>query len=178
MSRGCRVCCSYVEPPNRGYCSVRCRLLSKVDRTPGLGPNGDCWEWTGGGSRGYGQIRIEQKMRYAHQVSYEIFIGRLPKRSAHHDVCVCHTCDNTRCVNPDHLFIGSQTENVQDMIGKERQAKGEMKPAAKLTCASVEQIRTSYKSGGVTQTDLASQFGVHPSQISRIINHKAWEGSA
>lgn len=88
------------------------RLLSRIvvdDVT-------DCWEFTGGKNNiGYGMIRDDKKMRTAHRVSYEEHIGKIP-----HGMCVCHTCDNPICCNPNHLWIGTMKQNMQDMLSKGR----------------------------------------------------------
>lgn len=76
----------------------------------------DCWNFTGGKNNiGYGMIRDGKKMRTAHRVSYEEHIGKIPAR-----MCVCHTCDNTLCCNPNHLWIGTLKDNSQDMMRKGR----------------------------------------------------------
>lgn len=83
----------------------------KVDKR---GEN-ECWCWTGGTqSRGYGSFSVNGKTYNAHRVSYVIHTGRIPKHN------VLHTCDTRRCVNPNHLWDGTQLENVRDMIEKGR----------------------------------------------------------
>lgn len=76
-----------------------------------------CWEWIGGKNNlGYGMFRDGNKMRTAHRVGYEIFNNtKIPK-----NICVCHTCDNPKCVNPKHLWLGTIKENITDMIDKGR----------------------------------------------------------
>lgn len=76
----------------------------------------DCWEWTAGvNNLGYGMIRDEKRMRLAHRVSYEEHVGKIPP-----GMCVCHTCDNPSCINPQHLWLGTRKQNTQDMIDKQR----------------------------------------------------------
>lgn len=96
-----------------GSCTpIKDRLLRKVK----VNTETDCWEWQGGKNNvGYGMIRDEHGMRTTHRVSYELHKGNIPK-----GMCVCHTCDNPKCVNPDHLWVGTKKDNSQDMIRKGR----------------------------------------------------------
>lgn len=88
------------------------RFLSKVRKTKG------CWFWLGSTRNkkgGYGCLKINGKVFDAHRIAYSIFIGSIPKEK-----CVCHSCDNRKCVNPEHLWIGTKNDNNQDMISKGR----------------------------------------------------------
>jgi hypothetical protein len=90
------------------------RFMSKIEFIP----EHSCWEWLGAKSqsgKGYGILRIGGKNTGAHRISYQIFKGPIPK-----DLFVLHTCDNRGCVNPMHLFLGSLSDNVQDMYRKGR----------------------------------------------------------
>lgn len=95
---------------------------SKVDKTPGFGPNGDCWEWQGATVRGYGNLgwTVDGKTQtyLAHRVSYFIVTGKQPG-----DV-MCHECGNPTCVRPDHLCSGRQADDVMDRNAKGRTASG------------------------------------------------------
>ncbi len=103
--------------------------LSKVD------PVTKCWNWNGASTvQGYGQTVYEGKSILAHRLSWIIHFGEIPKGEGFHGTCVLHKCDNPSCVNPDHLFLGSNQDNMDDMKRKGRQAwkKGEPRSNAKL----------------------------------------------
>jgi hypothetical protein len=79
-----------------------------------------CWIWTGSRAGGYGTLRVDGKVQKTHRLSYAEFIGQIPD-----GLCVCHHCDNPPCFNPDHLFLGTHNDNMQDMKRKGRSATGE-----------------------------------------------------
>ena len=146
------------------------RFWDKVEKTDG------CWLWTGccdGG--GYGQIWDLERMRKAHRVSWKIYNGLIEN-----GLFVLHKCDVQRCVNPDHLFLGTQQDNVTDMIGKGRQnytgngLAGENHPLSKLTHEKACSIREMYSTGYYYQRDLGKLFGVAQSQIANIIHNRTW----
>jgi hypothetical protein len=94
---------------------IKEKLLSRIVVT------NDCWEWQGamGGSNDqYGVLRVNNQQWYAHRLSYALFKRKSPK-----GLHVCHSCDNPKCVNPDHLFLGTQKDNIQDCIKKGRRTR-------------------------------------------------------
>lgn len=146
------------------------RFWSKVDRR---GPD-ECWEWTG--SRwpgGYGQLHLSKprRLRSAHIISYEIHFGPTG------DLLVCHRCDNPPCVNPSHLWLGTNDENMADMVAKGRAAghdqRGSVNANAILSDEDVLEIRRLISLGHYN-TVIAVPFGVHHSMISKIRRGKAW----
>lgn len=134
----------------------------KVDSETG------CWLWQGCLNRGYGQMRVCGKLMASHRVSYILFRGSIPKRK-----CVLHSCDVPRCVNPGHLWIGTQLDNISDCVSKNRTPHGEKHFKAKLSEDDVRFIRSSYPN--ITGVKLAIMFGVCSSTISEIISRKYWK---
>lgn len=157
------------------------RFWSKVDKTPGLGPHGQCWEWRAGlGShkkgRDYGQFWApSQRMVQAHRFAYEIEHGPIPEGLA-----VLHHCDNPRCVNPHGcLFLGTLRDNTHDMMrkGRHRSAPpcGERARNHKLTTANVLDIRARYEAGTASQLGMAREFGVSGGTINAITARRNWK---
>lgn len=128
-----------------------------------------CWEWTGTRiPRGYGAIHFDGKSRLAHRMAWLVRHGVLPE-----GLHVCHSCDNRGCVNPDHLFLGTPTDNMQDMLskGRGRKARGEQVPQHKLTVEDVRAIKTHE---GRTK-DLVEIYSVSRTTIQRIRASKTWK---
>ncbi len=138
------------------------RFLSKVKKTDG------CWKWQGCKSGKYGQLWNKGRMIGAHVASYMIFIGDTK------DLFVCHICDNPMCVNPKHLFLGTQKENMQDASRKRRMRPGSLNNLTKLTEDTVLSIRSEYVFRKVTQASLAKKYGISRTHVNNLINRRFW----
>ena len=149
----------------------RARFWAKVKR----GADNECWEWTAARFKsGYGAIQFGgrggRKFR-AHRVSFALANnGELPD-----GLNICHACDNPPCVNPAHLYAGTQADNMSDMKTKGRLVNptGERHGESKLTAADVIAIRAASANGEIQRT-IATRFGVTRSQVSNIVNRKSW----
>lgn len=134
----------------------------------------DCWPWFASvRSDGYGAIGHKDRVLSAHRVAWSLTYGLIPE-----GMCVCHHCDNKTCCNPKHLFLGTAADNAADRAGKGRNAdkRGERNGRSKLTAKQVLEIRRCYSAGGVTQRELADEFGIAAqSQISNIVHRHRWK---
>ena len=130
-----------------------------------------CWLWLGYKlSSGYGTFRLESPRRkiLAHRWMWQIFHGPIPE-----GLNVCHHCDKPQCVNPSHLFLGTQTDNMQDAVRKQRMPKGEQHYSTRLTSEDIMKIRAA--KGLTRQVDLAAQFHVTRESISAIQRYRTWK---
>jgi hypothetical protein len=139
-----------------------------------------CWEWQGTcNSTGYGSVSWHGKVYTAHRIAAWLFgmvkDPRAPK-SKRDKTHVLHKCDNRKCCNPSHFFLGSFTENMLDAYTKKRktQPKGEKHANAKLTNAQAKQIRKLY-SNGMTQVVLAKKFGVSQRVVSLVVRGESYK---
>lgn len=119
-------------------------------------------------SNGYPRININKQKSYLSRYMYKKYKGEIPKR---YDVC--HKCDNPLCINPDHLFVGTRKDNVDDCIQKGRNIKGEDSNLAKLTNEQALEIKFGYKN--LMYKEIAKLYDVSPSLISMIKNGKRWK---
>lgn len=149
--------------------------MAKVKKTD------SCWLWEGGSinSSGYGYVSVNGKRVGVHRAIYEFYRRQIPD-----GIQVCHTCDVRLCVNPDHLFEGTRSENALDAVAKgrytncakcapEKLPRGEANGSSKLTKRDVLTIKRTYRPG-VSQRSLAERFGVTQAVISRILSGIAW----
>jgi len=138
------------------------RFWSKVD----IRSDDECWIWTGTFvSRGYGGFKADGKMHRAHRYAYELANGPIEG-----DLCVCHSCDVPACVNPAHLWLGTNEENSADRHMKGRTISGESHYAARLTAADVRAIRVD----GRPTSEIAAIYGVTASYVRSIKRRKKW----
>jgi HNH endonuclease len=138
--------------------------------TDGPDSNG-CMLWLGAKTTGgYGHLRVHKQNQKAHRVAWELARGPVPE-----GFFICHVCDVPACVNPDHLFLGTNADNMQDCAAKGRTARGEKSGMHKLTEDQVREIRQRYSEGGVSQRTLAGAYGVSIGVINTVIHQDAWK---
>ncbi len=151
------------------------RFWSKVDKSD------DCWNWTAGKAHnGYGLFKVRSKTIRAHRFSWELANGKIPK-----GLQINHKCDNPACVNPDHLYAGTQKQNRQDAVKRGRTATGksngmythpenrrtgEFNGNSKLTNMEMDNIRRLYKAGNVSMQNLGDEYGVSKQAIWHIVH--------
>ena len=137
--------------------NVKARFEEKFEKTAG------CWLWTAGTSEGrYGGFSYQYKKLGAHVASYRIYKGPIPEGQL-----VRHTCDNSLCVNPEHLILGTHDDNMQDCVERGRRPSAEDHPNAKLTNTQVLDIRRAL-STGVSLAAIARRYNVTSGLISHI----------
>ena len=127
-----------------------------------------CWEWIGAkNAQGYGYIAVGGQTLRAHRVSWELHFGPIPE-----GIGVCHHCDNRGCARPDHLFLGTQEENMSDMDAKGRRVPvpGSANNLSRLSEIDVRIIRLMRG----PQQRIAALFGIDHSTVSRIRSRKTW----
>ena len=126
-----------------------------------------CMEWTACRIKdGYGMMRVGPKMKLAHRVSYELSIAAIPD-----GLLVLHRCDNPPCINPDHLFIGTDQDNSNDKLNKGRSNFGQKNGRNKLSPEQVLKIRKDTRIGSV----LAIEYGVRERTIWAIRHRLIWK---
>jgi hypothetical protein len=142
--------------------SILDSLLSKADIS--AGPDG-CWTWIAcRNAKGYGRLTINGSGFLAHRLSYEAHVGPVPGQ-----MCICHRCDNPPCINPAHLFLGTQADNSADMVAKGRatRARNEKSGMAKLSDGQVAEMRRRRVAGESCES-IAIAFDVSAPHVSRV----------
>lgn len=128
-----------------------------------------CWEWPGGTSQRYPLTSVGNKSIRLNRFAWETYKGKIPE-----GMNVLHTCDNPRCINPEHLWLGTQQENIHDMLEKGRGQKGLRCP--KLTPADVVAMKERFNAGGCTYRGLAREYGVDVRWMRGIMQGEKWKG--
>ena len=155
------------------------RFWEKVDKTA------DCWLWKAGTDRkGYGKFHCpgwhdkSNTMVAAHRFSWVLANGEIPYHDSHHGICVLHKCDNPKCVRPDHLFLGTNEDNVKDMDNKKRRVtvsyRGSKHSNSKLNEKDVFEIYRLHKVELVTQKRISEIYKVSISTINHIFKGRLW----
>jgi len=145
------------------------KFWQKVDKQ-----ENDCWEWQASLRAGYGAFKVNGKVESAHRVAYVIENGEQPEN------LVLHECDNRKCVNPNHLYSGTYSDNLQDRIERtdwqpiDNVPKGEEQHDSKLTESDVKEIKKRYEHKNQTQKEIAQDFPVCRQHISDVVNGKRW----
>lgn len=146
-------------------------FFSKIEKTS------KCWNWKGSTRNGYGAFKYRRKVYGAHRFSWMLFNGEIPFSKI-----ICHKCDNKLCVNPNHLFVGTHKDNMQDMVKKGRHRSvckfqlGRIPKNRKLTIKEAKKIRTLYKKG-IKKNKLAFLYNVNEKVIYLIVNNKTYKES-
>ena len=157
-----RAMASYLGLSKTEPLSERDRFQSKFRVTPG------CWIWVSGADEfGYGRFGAKGKTWRAHRYSFALYVGSLQD-----DMSVCHRCDTPSCVNPDHLFLGTNQDNVLDRVTKGRSARqlGPQNKASHLTEQDVHAIRQAV--GSLSQ--IAARFGTSATNVAVIKKRTSW----
>ncbi len=164
------------RPSNLVWAPIECtRLWYRVEMK-----ESGCWEWQGAKrTTGYGNIKYLGKWYGCHQLAYSLAVGPIPG-----GLHVLHHCDNPPCCNPEHLFVGTNTDNIKDRMVKDRsnrepvpyekRAKGERVGGAKLTEDLVRAVRDRHAEGGMTMREVGDEFGVCAASVCLIVNRKTW----
>lgn len=151
-------------------CQANCKTLEEKFWTY-VNKTGSCWVWTGGKLRDYGCFHNRKGSNLAHRFSWELHFGPIPE-----EMLVLHKCDNPPCVNPEHLRLGTQADNVRDMISKGREVY-----ASKLNGVKVIEIRKiaselrPKKSAAYVYALLAERYEVSADTVSRVVNKTRWQ---
>lgn len=158
----------------------RCVLIQRFMSNVVIGKDDDCWEWTGRVDQdGYGLFSWKaKKIQRANIAAYVLFVGKILKHHGKRKLYVCHSCDNPICVNPNHLFLGTCKDNMDDMYSKYQGNRGEGNSQALLTLDIAKKIRKYYKRHPQNKTKarckLAKKYNVSECAIQDIVYNRTW----
>lgn len=147
---------------------IKIRSITDLyDRTEAE-PNTGCFLWTRyRDPKGYGKVGSGGTVKLAHRLAWELVNGPLPTGAV-----LLHRCDTPSCVNPDHMFVGSQADNMRDMVAKRRNRCGESHWNSRLSAAVIAEIRSRDVSQPGAQARIAEEFGISTGTTCRIVNRK------
>jgi len=147
------------------FCTPEMRFWGRVKKTDG------CWLWQGAvNTTGYGMVSWSGKKNIvAHRLAYELLRGPITA-----GLFALHKCDTPRCVNPDHIFLGTDADNKADCVAKDRHSRGSRNGQAKITEAQVAELRR-LRGEGWKFKNLAARFGISPTTAINIYNRKLWK---
>ena len=168
----CGSACFHTVPSKACGCRPGVTLKQRLWENISIDRDTGCWIWTGHkDEKGYGHIGIGKKSVRVHRVVYERYIGPIPE-----GLILRHKCDIRNCVRPDHLILGTQKQNVQDMIDRGRHVpgRGEKHWNSILNNDSVTAIKVLWETGNYSLGFLGRAFRVNYQTIGRIINHGGW----
>jgi len=184
----CKQCKEHFVPWSKKakFCSYKCssefrkeesieRFWNKVDKNgPSLKKEmTNCWLWKGAIDKsGYGIMCMKKHFKRqtsAHRISWTLINGKIPELKE-----ICHKCDNPRCVRPDHLFVGTHKENMNDRDGKNRNAKGELNGRSKINSNDVIKIRKLSESG-LKYTKISNMYKIDRKTVKDIVVRKLWK---
>ena len=136
-----------------------------------VGDPDECWLWGGKMDQGYGRLYRKGKRIYAHRYAWTL----ANKREIPAGLFVLHSCDHPSCVNPAHLRLGTQADNMKQMRERGRSTFGERNASAKLTEEQVKEIRRIEKEGKLSQKEIAKLVGVSYGQVRKVISGERWK---
>lgn len=165
-------------PPNLTKQQIL-KFCELIDRSPGQGPTGECWEWKGLiATHGYGIFSSTYRHYRASRLVYWLWRGEWPELN------ICHKCDNPKCCRPRHLYPATQRENILDCIRKGRcklriggiqdMPRSTRNGNGRLTREQVIEIRQIYELGFDTQPEIARRYGVKLHTIAKIVGRQTW----
>lgn len=149
---------------------IKDALLERCEKDPVTG----CWNWKLRLNPDYGSFCFRKKQYKAHRMSYAVFNGPIPK-----DLFVLHKCDNSKCINPDHLFVGTQLDNIKDCRrkGRNNPNAGEQNGRATLTQEIANRIREEHAETHTSYSTLAELHNTNKSIIGLIIRDRTYKST-